>query len=202
MTERQRPEIQPGNHRRIVLVSGPPGSGKTTIARPLAAALGFALITKDAIKEALFTAMSGPAGDLEFSRHIGAAAMEVLWALAAHCPQVVLEANFRTRSPYERDKVAALDGNVVEVHCRLALEEAARRFADRARNERHHPAHALQEISLAQLAEYAEPFRVGAVIELDTRTPADIQRLAEQIRGSWEAPPESGGSSTASAPAI
>src|SRR4051812_24933063 len=41
----------------IVLVSGAPGAGKTTLARPLAAALGFALLSKDHIKETLRDAM-------------------------------------------------------------------------------------------------------------------------------------------------
>jgi predicted kinase len=170
-----------GPDHRIILVSGPPASGKTTVARPLAAALGYALLTKDEVKEALFTAMQGPAGDLEFSRKIGGAAMEVLWALAPQCPRVVVEANFRTRSSYERGKVAALEGRIVEVHCRLPLQEASRRFAQRAREERHHPAHALQEISLEQLAEYAEPFAMNPVIEVDTSTPVDVRELADRI---------------------
>lgn len=172
--------------RRIVLVSGPPASGKTTIARPLAEALGFALLTKDDIKEALFTAMNGPPGDQEFSRQIGAAAMEVLWSLAPQCPRVVLEANFRTRSAHERARAAGLQATIVEVHCRLPLAEASRRFAKRAREERHHPAHALQEISLEQLAEYAEPFRIGAVIEVDTRKAVDLSALVAQVRAALD----------------
>jgi predicted kinase len=39
---------------RHVLITGLPGSGKTTIARPLAHALGLPLVAKDAIKETLF----------------------------------------------------------------------------------------------------------------------------------------------------
>ena len=187
-----------GLDHRIVLVSGPPASGKTTVARPLAAALEYALLSKDDIKEALFTAMQGPPGDLTFSRKIGAAAMEALWALAPHCPRVVLEANFRTRSAYERAKVGALGGRAVEVHCRVALEEASRRFAQRAREERHHPAHALQEISLEQLAEYAEPFGMCPVIEVNSGAPVDIRELADQIRSILEA----AGSSTHLPPAI
>ena len=41
----------------LVLVTGPPASGKTTLARPLAAALGRPLIGKDLINEALFDAL-------------------------------------------------------------------------------------------------------------------------------------------------
>lgn len=171
---------------RIVLVSGPPASGKTTIARPLAEALGFALLTKDDIKESLFTSLNGPPDDLGYSRQIGSAAMNLLWALAAHCPQVVLEANFRTRSDHEREQVTALllrpGARVVEVHCRIPLDEAARRFAQRARELRHHPAHALKEISLDQLSEYAEPFALSPVLTVDTAQAVSILALANQTR--------------------
>lgn len=171
--------------RRTVVVSGAPGAGKTTLARPLAEMLGFALISKDDIKEALYTALGGAAGDVEFSRRMSAAAMEVLWSLAERCPQAVLEANFRTGSEYERERVRGLGGGVVEVHCRLPLGEAARRFAERARGERTHPAHALREMTPEQMAKYAEPFGLGPVIEVDTATPVDAAAVARRIRELW-----------------
>ena len=180
--------------RRVVLVSGPPASGKTTLARPLARRLGFALLCKDDIKESLYTSMGGPPGDPDFSSRIGAAAMDLLWALAMQCPAVVLEANFRTRSPQERARVAALDARVFEVHCRVPVEEASRRFAERAREERHHPAHPLMEMTPERMAEYAEPFDLSPVIEVDTTSPVDIEVLADRINRSWttESDPASG----------
>jgi len=87
--------------RKILLVSGPPGAGKTTLARPLAGALGFAFISKDYIKETLFDVLGGTAGNLAYSKTIGGCAMELLWVLAENCLNVVLEANFRYRSAYE-----------------------------------------------------------------------------------------------------
>jgi predicted kinase len=177
--------------RRCVLFSGPPASGKTTIARPLAEALGFALLTKDDIKESLFTSMNGAPGDLAFSRRLGDAAMEVLWALAPHCPRVVLEANFRTKSAHERNQVAALLAQprmrLIEVHCRVPLEEAARRFAERARKERHHPAHGLTEISVEHLAEFAEPFALSPVVEVDANHPVDMAALIARVRAALDA---------------
>jgi predicted kinase len=172
--------------RWILLISGPPASGKSTIARELAPALGMALLTKDDIKESLYTSMGGAAGDVAFSRTIGNAAMELLWALAPHCPRVILEANFRTRSAYEREKLSALlektGASCIEIFCRIPLEEAARRFAERARTERHHPAHPLQEMSLERLSEYAEPFGMTPVIEVQTSGQVDVAALAERIR--------------------
>lgn len=85
--------------RQVVFVSGAPGAGKTTLAVPLAAELGFALVSKDRIKETLHDALGAPPPDLAWSRRLGAAAMELLWALAADAPAVVVEANFRPRDP-------------------------------------------------------------------------------------------------------
>jgi len=173
--------------RRAVVISGPPGSGKTTLARPLARRLGFALLSKDDIKESLYTSLGGAPGDPAYSSLIGAAAMDLLWALAQHCPSVVLEANFRTRSPEERAKLAALDARIVEVHCRVPLEEASRRFAERAREERHHPAHPLMEMPPERMAEYKDPFALSPVIEVDTSAPVDLDALVEWITRSWTA---------------
>ncbi|MGB7353053.1 MAG: AAA family ATPase [Acidobacteriaceae bacterium] len=173
--------------RRIVIVSGPPGSGKTTLARPLARQLGFALLSKDDLKESLYISLGGTPGDVAFSRRVGDAAMDLLWVLAMRCPAVVLEANFRTRSPEERARLAALDAQVVEVYCRVPLEEAARRFAQRARQERHHPAHPLTEMSPERMAAYEGPFAMHPVIELDTTHPVDLPALVEMVNASWTA---------------
>jgi predicted kinase len=195
--------------RRVVLVSGPPGAGKSTLAGPLAAELGFALLGKDRIKETLHEVLGAPAGpdapggpdapagpgtragtnrphdcsppgtpavSREWSSRLGAAAMEVLWALAADAPAVVLEANFR-RSEYQLGRIRALGGRVVEVYCDCPAAVAARRFAERAAGSRH-PVHVNPTVTLAELAEYGRPLGVGELVTVDTTAGVDVPALA------------------------
>lgn len=175
---------------KLAFVSGAPGAGKTTLAIPLARALGYALITKDILKESLYDTL-GPnsgntvPGDDAFSKRIGGAAMEALWALAAKQSAAVLEANFRPYSAYERAKIEALiaaGAQIVEVYCRCPPEEAARRFAARAAAPGHHPAHYATAISLEQLREFDRPFALGPVIEADTTQAVDVAAIATQVR--------------------
>ena len=104
-----------------VVVSGLPGSGKTTIAAPLAEALTLPLLARDTIKESLWDAL-GP-GDLAWSRRLGGASAEAFWRLAAEMRAAVLD-NFFHRAFAHR--LEALPSSIVEVHCScppdLALE--------------------------------------------------------------------------------
>jgi predicted kinase len=166
--------------RATVLVSGAPGAGKTTLAVPLARALGFALLRKDHIKETLHDALAAPPGDRQWSRRIGGASMELLWTLASQCPQVVLEANFRPHSEYERARVRRLAGPLVEVHCQCPPDLCAQRYAQRA--PRAHPTHVIKRLPPELLAEFDGPIGLGEVVSVDTTGPVDVETVAAAVR--------------------
>jgi predicted kinase len=170
---------------QLVLVSGPPAAGKTTLAGPLAAQLGFPLLAKDRIKEALHDSLGdGPSGklDLTWSRRLGAASMELLWTLAADAPAVVLEANFWPDDPRVRCRVAELAARPVEVYCDCPAEVYLRRYA--ARGTTRHPVHLDDQrtVTAEAFARWNRPMGIGPVIVVDTTRPVDITALAQEVR--------------------
>ena len=164
----------------IVLVSGPPGSGKTTLARQLAPRLGLLLIAKDDIKETLFDSLGY--SDREWSQTLGAATWDVLFMLLDRAvnarAEAVFESNFHTE---HRDRIAALDATVVEVHCIASADTLVRRIRERER----HPGHVDDSIEFdgEALLERHRPI-ADRVIRVDTedRSAIDVDGIVRQIR--------------------
>jgi predicted kinase len=172
------------------MVSGAPASGKSTLARVLADAFGYALLSKDAIKESLYDSLGTPLrssvdSPAELSRLLSRAAMGVLWSLAPCCPQVILEANFRPRSRHESERFTALQGRKLEVFCHCTPAEAARRFGERATMTREHPAHSMKTLSTELLEEFDRPVGLCPVIDIDTEYPVDPVEVVKRIREHW-----------------
>jgi len=159
----------------LVLVSGPPAAGKTSLAVPLAERLGLPMLGKDIIKEALSHSIDVP--DVEMSRRLGKATYDVLFAILAFVPMAVVESNF---SPMARDPIRDLCPNVVEVFCRVPPEVATHRYATRRRHHVHFDQVRLPEIEA--YAKAAEPLALGPVLEVDTTVPVDLDMIVHWVR--------------------
>ena len=164
----------------LVLVSGAPGSGKTTLARPVARILGLPLIGKDPIKEAMADVL-GPSGDVQWSSLLGAAAFEVMWAIARDAGDCLLEGNF---GPKSVERILGISARPIEIFCSCPTDEILRRYLERAR-ARHPihmdvPKHDRLEERLADVP--LSPLNLGPSIEVDTSSPVDAHAVAAWVR--------------------
>jgi predicted kinase len=168
--------------RHIIVVAGVPGSGKTSLARPLARRLAVPLVSKDVIKEALFDALG--TGDLEWSQRLGRGAHRVMYAIAADLGCGVLESHFWP-GVSEAD-LRALRRPLIQIYCRCPIDVAVARYLRRVdapnRHRGHLPEHQTDEAIEQWRSVEPVPLALDApLIEVDTTAPVDVAALAARI---------------------
>lgn len=154
-------------------MTGPPASGKSDLAGPLAQLLGFPLIAKDAVKEALFDSLG--TGDAAWSSRLSDASYEVMFGLVPNVSKSVLEANFR---PEHTPRLLGLGARILEIHCVCPEAERYRRWESRRR----HPGHLDSERPTPPPGAAPGPLGVGPdLLEVDTAGEVDIAAVAEWV---------------------
>jgi predicted kinase len=177
----------------LILVNGLPCTGKTTLARTLAARLGLPLFTKDQVKELLFETLGW--SDRAWSKQLGVASTAVLFSVVeaelAVGRSLVAESNFhpeldalRVRALQERHTFG-----IVQILCFADGPTLWERYQRRAAGQERHPGHLdhilVEELRPQLLRGRVEPLPVGGALrEVDTTDLAavDVEGLVAWLR--------------------
>jgi len=175
----------------FVVISGLPGSGKTSLGRRLAPVLNLPLIDKDDILDRLFE--SKGVGNAAWRRTLSRESDVILQNEATSSNGAVLASFWRlpgmaSESGTPTDWLDAPSHHVVNVHCACELDVATSRFLQRRR----HPGHLDGEASfaevLASLRKLTQlpPLDIGERINVDTSQESDLTDVVRAIRRALE----------------
>jgi AAA domain len=173
--------------RPFVVISGLPGSGKTTLARRVGAGLGLPLLDKDDILERLFE-LKGM-GDAAWRRVLSRESDDLLRGQAVASEGAVIVsfwhlAGMPADSGTPTGWLSALSDRIVHIRCVCPQEVAAARFFERRR----HPGHLDTESTYSQVVTNLEALtrfgtlQIEPVISVDTSVEPSIEGLVEQIQ--------------------
>ena len=169
---------QPDSTPAFVLVAGPPGSGKSSLAAPLASELSLPLLAKDAIKDALIEVLGAPA-TVEDSRELGRASVMAMLTVARTSPGAVLDSTFY---PYTLPHLQALPGQLIEIRCVCPRPIVEARY--RARSGSRAGGYFDSERPPEELwnESHLTPTGLGPLIEVDTTDQVDVAAVAARVR--------------------
>jgi predicted kinase len=182
----------------LIIITGAPATGKSTVSQRLGDELGLPLFTKDGFKEDLANILSRPLNlsVAQWSNKLGAASYEMLYhvitAMLTVGQSLIVEANFHpaiANAVLRRIHSEQLHF-IIQVNCRADTEVIMERFRVRIEAGNRHPIHRYETFYRSGLVEALQagtydPLDIpGERLMLDTThpDPADIDRIVARVR--------------------
>ncbi len=128
----------------IVIFTGLPGTGKTSLSRQISKSLRVPLIAKDDIKEIMYDKIGW--SDKEFSGKLARATLEIMnYVTTQHLESgdsIILESNYSPKLASEKFKEWQTNYGckIIQIVCQTEVEVLAKRYFDR-QNTNRHPGH-------------------------------------------------------------
>lgn len=172
--------------RSIIVISGLPASGKTTLAHLLGAELGFAVIDKDDFLEVLLGSVQE--FDAEFRHRCSREADKQFEEAARVAGDAILVSHWQRPDEHRESGTPSAwlreFDTVIEIVCHCSVATAVQRFKNRNR----HPGHGDNRSELSVLSRWFEEdslrgqLGIGSLITVNTEAIVDIKKLAQECR--------------------
>lgn len=151
----------------IIIISGPPGTGKTTLGRRIAEEFHLLFVNKDDIKELLFNTLG--IKDREWSKQLGISSYRLLYyfieSILKAGNSLIVESNFKDE--YDSGQLQKLIKDYgftpLQVQCKTNGELLFERFKKRSESEERHPGH----VDHLNFSEFKEELLVGSYKPLE-----------------------------------
>ncbi|MFZ5391936.1 MAG: AAA family ATPase [Patescibacteria group bacterium] len=159
----------------LIIISGNPGAGKTTLGKKIAKKFNLPLISRDNIKEALFDSLG--IKDRDWSTKLGAASYKVMYrmieSLLISGQSLIVESNF---SPKFDDQIfqnlqAKYHFLSMQLFCFADKHTLLKRFKNRWESGERHPGH----------ADHQDYDEIKDVIIRDVHQPLDLEGKIAKI---------------------
>jgi predicted kinase len=169
--------------KRLIIITGHPGSGKSTIARQLAERYQLLLISKDALKERIFDTLgtSDKARSLRVSATSHRIMDDIVEQELALGHSVIVESNFKVELDSKRFKTITQKhaADCIQILCEangnILFERWQKRLQDGTRHEGHVEAIGLEQIRKDLSQPYLPLTLPGRLIKIDTSNVSKIE---------------------------